>query len=284
MSASPTSASEPDGSDFVLLRHLAARLDGKTPPHLRSGKSRPQALVYTEDFLAAYRRLLAVAVPRRLTRTFGWRSFHFLEDDETRRRTVADSELWADFPARFTRAGADVMWQLVTGLSERAGGGGDRVTPDRVDIAGCTEWDALVALMAWPQAAATLFTFEWLCRQRAHWIAPAFAICDHARRRDSHSHRAIIDGPPWLAYFGTSHVPFTLRFVLLEAAGDLYAWIAETLTRTAEHAEAQNFRVGYNPDMPPFDPRHPEYFTWSADAARALGLGRIEARGRILGR
>jgi len=149
-----------DPLDIVLLRHLATRLGDATRPRtqdarLRAAGQEQPRLAYSEAFFDAYRRLVCAAIPARLVRAFGWRAFHMLEADETRRRTVADPALWADVPARFTSRGADALWRL---LAEQP--------PSR---RGCTEWDALVALMAWPREAGEVFTEAWLHRYHIRW-------------------------------------------------------------------------------------------------------------------
>lgn len=249
--------------DIVLLRRLASHLENQgLVPSKRSrltGDQTVRRLQYSERFLDAYRRLVAVAIPRRLTRAFGWRRFHRLEDDETRQVTVSDREFWSDMPARFTAAGTDAMWQMVSG--------------EVPDVAECTEWDALVAWMAWPGPASRFFGHSWLAGRETHWMVSAYAVCHRSYRVPD----TLAEGLPWLAYFAhPSRVPFTLRFVLLEATAAVYDWAARTLSRSFDRAEEAHFEAPHGQRLPIHDPRHPDYFRWARDAEARLGLSDVE--------
>ena len=259
--------------DIILLRRLAMYLDNQDGAgELSRRRSRLtgaraiDSLQYSELFLDAYRRLVTIAVPRRLARAFGWRRFHVLEDDETRQITVSDPEFWSDMPARFTPSGTDAMWQMIRG--------------EVPEVLGCTEWDALVAWMAWPEQASRFFGHDWLAGREAHWMVPAFAVCHRSYRVPE----TLATGLPWRDHFASpSRVAFALRFVLLEVTAAVYGWVARTLKQSVVRAERANFEALHGQRLPVHDPRHTGYFEWVATAETRLGLDEVEQAIRYWG-
>ena len=187
--------------------------------HSKYLKHLPRAIEFSEEFAERWQALVKSAVKRFVADSFKLRPFIFEVEGYTKRFNSADEQFWNFCGFSFSQRGAERLYELLIG---------EFIDEEPMFLV-ATPDDGLILSLCTHNFE--LYSFPWLCRNRANWLTQALFVAWQQVVVDRISWQYLLDNP--------SDVALPLREFLIERSADLIATCSDHIRHVAQRAERE---------------------------------------------